>query len=125
MTSPRGSIRASERLPVQLAYIDSSISAFFGRSLFARPVLDDLDDARQILLCAALKDAVIQDEPQCVAHPHRHAELLALCDGEIDVLREYLDSCAKVAEPSDSVSRYTVTACGSLRNGGFLAHRGR
>jgi hypothetical protein len=36
MTSLRGSIRASERLSVQLAYFDSSISAFFGRSLFGR-----------------------------------------------------------------------------------------
>ena len=33
----------------------------FGGSLFARPVLDDLDDARQILLCPTLKDAMLQD----------------------------------------------------------------
>jgi len=93
--------------------------------LEAGVAFDVFDDRGQVFLGGALVDRVLEDEPRRLADPHRHAELLALCDGEIDVLREYLDSCAKVAEPSDSVSRYTVTACGSLRNGGFLAHRGR
>jgi hypothetical protein len=46
-------------LSFRLACFDWFLSAFFGRSLVSRPVLDDLDDARQILLCAALKDAVL------------------------------------------------------------------
>src|ERR1700709_1715978 len=66
------------------------------RPLFARAVLDDLDDARHVLLRAALKHAVLQHQPYRLAHPHRNAEFFTLRDGEIDVLHEYLDGCAKV-----------------------------
>jgi len=59
-------------------------------------VLDDLDDPRHVLLCAALKDGMLQHEPHRLAHPHRDAEFFALLDGEIDVLHEYLDGCTKV-----------------------------
>src|SRR3977135_3556393 len=88
--------RGPEGSRAQSVRFDSPVSAFFSRSLFARPVLDDLDDARHVLLCAALKDAVLQHQPYRLAHPHRNAEFFTLRDGEIDVLHEYLDGCAKV-----------------------------
>src|SRR3954447_25305060 len=64
--------------------------------LLTRPVLDDLHDARYVLLGAALEAAVLQHQPYRLAHPHRDAEFFTLRDGQIDVLHEYLDGCAKV-----------------------------
>src|SRR5947199_10869492 len=63
--------------------------------LFTRPVLDDLHDARYVLLGAALEDAVLQHQPYRLAHPHRDAEFFTLRDGQIDVRHEYLDGWRK------------------------------
>jgi len=46
-----------------------------GKLPLARSVLDDFDDARQIPLGAALKDAMLEDLPHRLAQPHRHAEI--------------------------------------------------
>src|SRR3990170_3465164 len=107
-----------------------------GGSWFARPVLDDLDDARQIVLCAALKDAVLEDVPHRLANPHRHAEFFALRDCEVDVLHEYLDGGTKVETACQhrlgkNVHRCEIAA-GSIvedvqhgvgRNAGLARHR--
>src|SRR4051812_1247 len=71
--SLRGCCRAPSEAPFTHLPVDTC-----GRSRFARPVLDDLDNARQILLGAPLEHAVLEDEPHRLAHPHRHAEFFAL-----------------------------------------------
>ena len=58
------------------------------RHLEAGVALDVFDDGGQILRCRALMHRVLEHEPRRLTHPHRHAELLALRDRQIDVLHQ-------------------------------------
>ena len=52
----------------------------------ARALFDDLDQTRNIGIAPPLEGGVLVDEACSLAHPHGHAQILALGDSEIDIL---------------------------------------
>src|SRR5437588_12999504 len=83
--------RAGVRLPARL-----SRSARL-RHLEPGAALHLTDQRADVVVGRALKDRVLVDEARRLADPHRHAQLLALRDGEIDILHQDMH-CGSVAE---------------------------
>src|SRR6266567_8154268 len=56
------------------SFLEGAVRLARYRGCIPRTILDDLHDAGHVLLCAALKDAVLQDKARRLAHPHGDAE---------------------------------------------------
>src|SRR5437764_8183169 len=67
------------------------------RHLEAGAALYLTDQRADVVVGRALKHRVLVDEARRLADPHRHAQLLALRDGEIDILHQDMH-CGSVAE---------------------------
>src|ERR1051326_4194687 len=106
--SPVGHGATGARLPARLSRLPRL------RHLEAGAALHLTDQRADVVVGRALKHRVLVDEARRLADPHRHAQLLALRDGQIDILHQDMH-CGSIAERA---IQYRIRPRSEERRGG-------